>query len=145
MERKPSPLTQWPVLLIVLLLATIGALLAAILIEGESRRWLVVIVVGGLVGLAGHGWQKWSQKVRETGKKARKAQDLRALDRLRQEDPEAAERIMKEIDSGRASMADLGTLVGRARRDALSVGKAEARLKAEGRLPPREPPPAEEG
>ena len=59
------------------------------------------------------------QKVRERGKKARKAQDLRALDRLREEDPEAAERIMKEIDSGRASMADLGTLVARARRDAL--------------------------
>jgi len=144
MDRKPNPLTQWSFLLIVLVLAIAGGLLAATLIEGEWSSWLVAIFVGGLVGLAGHGWQKWSQRVSEKGKKAQKAQDVRALDRLREEDPEAAERIVKEIDSGKASMADLGALVAMARRDALSVQKAEARLGAEGRLPAPECGPSEE-
>jgi hypothetical protein len=71
-------------------------------------------------------------------------QDLRALDELRKEDPEAAERIMEEIDSGRASIADLGDLVFRTRQDALSVEKVEARLRADERLRPREPSSSDE-
>ena len=55
--------------LIVLLLATIGGLLGVILIEGEWRPWLVVILMGALVGLAGYGWQKWSRRLGREGRR----------------------------------------------------------------------------
>jgi len=61
-------------------------------------------------------------------------QDLKALIELQDEDPEAAERIADAVESGRASIADVEAL----------VAKARQRLRAEGRLPPREAPPSEE-
>lgn len=44
------------------------------------------------------------------------SQGLLALYELQKQDPEAAERIIGQIDSGRASAADLSALVARARR-----------------------------
>lgn len=87
---------------------------------------------------------KEEPKVVERITGGRMAHTLKRLDTLGKEDPQAAERIMEEIDSGRATMADLSTLVARAREGALTVEKAEERLRAEGRLPPREPPPTQE-
>ena len=115
----------------------------------------MVIVLGAWQRAA---WEEWSlrssQNVREKQDRAeRMAEGHRALDGLRKLDPEAAERIAEAIDSGMASSADLTVLVARARQDALSAGKSEgpptvkefeARLRAEGRLPPSEPPPTDE-
>ena len=84
------------------------------------------------------------QSVAEDRKWRRMAEDRKALYKLRKEDPEAAERIIKEIDSGKASMADLGTLVAGARHDALSVERAEERLRAEDSLPPAQALPKDE-
>jgi len=63
------------------------------------------------------------------------AWDLRSLDELRKLDPQAAERIADAVESGRASIADVGAL----------VAKARQRLVAEGRLPRRGAPPREGG
>lgn len=71
------------------------------------------------------------------------AEGMDALNELRKEDPGAAERIIRAIDSGKASAADLAALVARARQDALSGEKGETRLGMGERLPPSETPPTD--
>lgn len=111
----------------------------------EGRRGKKIVLVGAATGGeeisygSVRGFKPSEAEFEETIVCTRELAELRKLD------PEAAERIIKEIDSGRAGMSDLRTLVFRARQDAVSVEKAEARLSAEGRLPPPEHPSTEEG